>query len=302
MATVHDCQAHATSRTWPWRPRARRASSGPTRACRCCKQIRERFEKEKPLEGRPHLGVPPRHGARPRTSRARCRPAEPTWCSVASNPLSTQDDVAASLVRRLRHRRLRDQGRGPRRPTTTTSRRRSSTARNITMDDGADLVSSLLFLALGRDAEVDPVVRALGQGPLGRRAQGAVRRHHRRHRGDDDGRHPPQAMEKAGRAQVPGHRRQRRQTKHFFDNRYGTGQSTLDGIIRATNMLIAGLNVVVAGYGWCGRGVAIARARSRGAASSSRRSIRPRRSRPRWTASASCRWPRRPRSATSSSP
>ena len=66
-------------------------------------------------------------------------------------------------------------------------------------------------------------------------------------------------------------------TKHFFDNRYGTGQSTLDGIIRATNILLAGKNVVVVGYGWCGRGVAM-RARAWALTSSSPRSIRSARS------------------------
>ena len=135
---------------------------------------------------------------------------------------------------------------------------------NMTMDDGADLVSSLLFLALGRDAEVDPVVRAWAKGlSAGERkalfdgiiggteetTTGVIRL---------------KAMEKAGVLKFPVVAVNEAKTKHFFDNRYGTGQSTLDGIIRATNLLIAGLNVVVAGYGWCGRGVAM-RARGLGA-------------------------------------
>ena len=85
-------------------------------------------------------------------------------------------------------------------------------------------------------------------------------------------------MEKSGVLRFPVVAVNEAKTKHLFDNRYGTGQSTLDGIIRATNLLIAGLNVVVAGYGWCGRGVAM-RARGLGAPSSSPRSIRRRRSR-----------------------
>ena len=72
------------------------------------------------------------------------------------------------------------------------------------------------------------------------------------------------AMEKAGVLKFPVVAVNEAKTKHFFDNRYGTGQSTMDGIIRATNLLVAGLNVVVAGYGWCGRGVAM-RARGLGA-------------------------------------
>jgi adenosylhomocysteinase len=74
-------------------------------------------------------------------------------------------------------------------------------------------------------------------------------------------------------------------TKHLFDNRYGTGQSTIDGIIRATNFLLAGSKFVVAGYGWCGRGLASAPA-ARARKSSSRKSIRPRRSKRSWTGSA----------------
>ncbi len=134
---------------------------------------------------------------------------------------------------------------------------------NVTMDDGADLVSSLLFLALGRDADVDPVIRqwarglsaeerkSLFDGIIGGTEEtttGVIRL---------------KAMEKAGVLRFPVVAVNDAKTKHFFDNRYGTGQSTMDGIIRATNLLIAGLNVVVAGYGWCGRGVAM-RARGLG--------------------------------------
>jgi adenosylhomocysteinase len=132
------------------------------------------------------------------------------------------------------------------------------------MDDGADLVSSLLFLALGRDADVDPVIRrwagglsaderkALFDGIIGGTEEtttGVIRL---------------KAMEKSGVLRFPVVAVNEAKTKHFFDNRYGTGQSTMDGIVRATNLLIAGLNVVIAGYGWCGRGVAM-RARGLGA-------------------------------------
>jgi len=135
---------------------------------------------------------------------------------------------------------------------------------NMTMDDGADLVSSLLFLALDRDAEVDPVVRQWAQG-LSKDERKAL------FAGIIGGTEETttgvirlKAMEKAGVLKFPVVAVNEAKTKHFFDNRYGTGQSTLDGIIRATNLLVAGLNVVVAGYGWCGRGVAM-RARGLGA-------------------------------------
>jgi adenosylhomocysteinase len=134
----------------------------------------------------------------------------------------------------------------------------------MTMDDGADLVSSLLFLALDRDAEVDPVVRQWAQG-LSKDERKAL------FAGIIGGTEETttgvirlKAMEKAGVLRFPVVAVNEARTKHFFDNRYGTGQSTLDGIIRATNLLVAGLNVVVAGYGWCGRGVAM-RARGLGA-------------------------------------
>src|ERR1700687_1133446 len=131
------------------------------------------------------------------------------------------------------------------------------------MDDGADLVSSLLFLALGKDADVDPVIRAWAKtlsseqresllagivGGTEETTTGVIRL---------------RAMEKAGVLKFPVVAVNEARTKHLFDNRYGTGQSTLDGIIRATNLLIAGLNVVVAGYGWCGKGISM-RARGLG--------------------------------------
>src|SRR5207249_3970688 len=135
---------------------------------------------------------------------------------------------------------------------------------NVTMDDGADLVSSLLFLALGKDAEVDPVLRAWAGGlsPEERRSlTGGV------FGGTEEtttGVIRLRAMERDGVLKFPVIAVNEARTKHLFDNRYGTGQSTLDGIVRATNLLVAGLNVVVAGYGWCGRGVAM-RARGLGA-------------------------------------
>jgi adenosylhomocysteinase len=226
------------------------------------RQIRERFAKEKPLHGVRlsaclHVTSETANLARTLTAGG----ADLVLC--ASNPLSTQDEVAASLVA--------DYGvavyaiKGEDHATYYDHIRAALAHRpNMTMDDGADLVSSLLFLALDRDAEVDPVVRQWAQG-LSKDERKAL------FAGIIGGTEETttgvirlKAMEKAGVLRFPVVAVNEARTKHFFDNRYGTGQSTLDGIIRATNLLIAGLNVVVAGYGWCGRGVAM-RARGLGA-------------------------------------
>ena len=225
------------------------------------RQIRERFEKEKPLKGVRlsaclHVTSETANLARTLTAGG----ADLALCG--SNPLSTQDDVAASLVADYGVATYAIKGEDH---VTYYDHIRSALAHrpNVTMDDGADLVSSLLFLALGRDADVDPVIRqwakglaaeerkALFDGIIGGTEEtttGVIRL---------------KAMEKSGVLRFPVVAVNEAKTKHFFDNRYGTGQSTLDGIVRATNLLIAGLNVVVAGYGWCGRGVAM-RARGLG--------------------------------------
>ena len=226
------------------------------------RQIRERFAKEKPLAGvrlSACLHVTTETANLARTLAA--GGADLILC--ASNPLSTQDDVAASLVE--------DHGiavyaiKGEDHATYYEHIRAALAHRpNITMDDGADLVSSLLFLALGKDSDVDPVIRSwaktlsaadrksLIEGILGGTEEtttGVIRL---------------RAMEKSGVLRFPVVAVNEAKTKHLFDNRYGTGQSTLDGIVRATNLLVAGTHFVVAGYGWCGRGVAL-RARGLGA-------------------------------------
>ena len=225
------------------------------------RQIRERFAKEKPLKGIRlsaclHVTSETANLARTLTAGG----AELALCG--SNPLSTQDDVAASLVADYGVATYAIKGEDH---ATYYDHIRSALAHrpNVTMDDGADLVSSLLFLALGRDADVDPVIRqwakglsaeerkTLFDGIIGGTEEtttGVIRL---------------KAMEKSGVLRFPVVAVNEAKTKHFFDNRYGTGQSTMDGIVRATNLLIAGLNVVVAGYGWCGRGVAM-RARGLG--------------------------------------
>ncbi len=164
--------------------------------------------------------------------------AEPVLC--ASNPLSTQDDVSAALVRVYGIPTYAIKGEDH----DTYYRHLNATLDakpQITMDDGADLVTELHTRRAETAAGVIGGTEETTTGVIRLRAmakQGVLR-------------YPIVAINDAD-------------TKHLFDNRYGTGQSTMDGIMRATNLLIAGLNVVVAGYGWCGRGVA-SRARGLGA-------------------------------------
>lgn len=200
--------------------------------------IRERFAREKPLRGQRiaaclHVTSETANLARTLVAGG----AEVALC--ASNPLSTQDDVAASLAADFGVRTFARRGVGKEdyyrhinlaldvRPT-------------ITMDDGADLVSSLHS---GREDLLPGVIGGTEETTTGvirlrAMAEKAVLRY------------PIVAVNDA-------------RTKHLFDNRYGTGQSTVDGILRATNVLLAGRRFVVVGYGWCGRGVA-ARAKGMG--------------------------------------
>ena len=203
--------------------------------------IRARFENERPLEGlkiAACLHVTTETANLMKTLKA--GGAEAVVC--ASNPLSTQDDVAASLVVDEKIGVFAIDG-----VDTETYYKHIDAALDtqpaITMDDGADLVSRLHSeetnpslieqVVAGTEETTTGVIRLRSMA-----AEGVLR-------------YPIIAVNDAD-------------TKHFFDNRYGTGQSTLDGIIRATNLLIAGTTVVVAGYGWCGRGVA-SRARGLGA-------------------------------------
>src|SRR5438105_42872 len=158
----------------------------------------------------------------------------------ASNPLSTQDDVAAALVA---HYEIGTYAiKGEQNDTYYQHIQAVLADRpNITMDDGCDLVT-----ALHRDktGKIDDVL-----GGTEETTTGVIRL---------------RSMEENGVLRFPVIAVNEAATKHFFDNRYGTGQSTIDGIIRATNLLLAGSTFVVAGYGWCGRGIAM-RARGMGA-------------------------------------
>ncbi|MDL1973638.1 MAG: adenosylhomocysteinase [Deltaproteobacteria bacterium] len=199
-------------------------------------RIKKRFEKERPLEGirvGACLHVTTETASLMQTLKA--GGAQASLC--ASNPLSTQDDVAASLVQ---HDNI---------PVFAINGEDNKTyyehinavldaKPQITLDDGADLVSTLHS---ERAELIDGMI-----GGTEETTTGIIRLRSMA----DDGvlKYPIIAVNDA-------------KTKHFFDNRYGTGQSTIDGIIRATNRLLAGSNFVVCGYGWCGRGLAM---RSRG--------------------------------------
>ncbi len=203
--------------------------------------IRARFENERPLDGlkvAACLHVTTETANLMKTLKA--GGAETVLC--ASNPLSTQDDVAASLVVDEEIGVFAINGED----TETYYKHIDATLDlqpTITMDDGADLVSRL------HSEETNPALVEQVVAGTEETTTGVIRL---------------KSMASEGVLKYPIIAVNDAQTKHFFDNRYGTGQSTLDGIIRATNLLIAGTTVVVAGYGWCGRGVA-SRARGLGA-------------------------------------
>ncbi len=203
------------------------------------RQVRERFARERPLQGvrvAACLHVTSETGNLMRTLQA--GGADPVLC--ASNPLSTQDDVAAALVTHFEIPVFAMKG-----EDNTTYYRHIHAALDhqphVTMDDGADLVSTLHK----ERRDLLPGVR----GGTEETTTGVIRL---------------RAMAAAGALAYPVIAVNDAMTKHFFDNRYGTGQSTVDGIVRATNILLAGKVFVVAGYGWCGRGLAN-RARGMGA-------------------------------------
>ena len=201
--------------------------------------IRQRFEKEKPLKGlkiAACLHVTTETGNLMVALRA--GGANVTLC--ASNPLSTQDDVAAALA--MRHDIPVFAIKGEDNKTYYRHIEQTLDSRpQITMDDGADLVTQLHQNRKGQLAEVLAGTEETTTGVI-----------------------RLQSMEKEGVLGYPIIAVNEALTKHLFDNRYGTGQSTVDGIIRATNRLFAGSVFVVSGYGWCGKGLA-SRARGLGA-------------------------------------
>ncbi|MEQ8974081.1 MAG: adenosylhomocysteinase [Coleofasciculus sp. C1-SOL-03] len=203
------------------------------------RQIQERFAQTKPLAGIRlvaccHVTTETAHLA------IALKNAGADALLIASNPLSTQDDVAASLVADYGIPVFAIKG-----EDNATYNRHVQTALdhkpNLIIDDGSDVTATLVK---ERQHQLDDII-----GTTEETTTGIVRL---------------QAMFNQGVLSFPAMNVNDADTKHFFDNRYGTGQSTLDGIIRATNILLAGKTVVIAGYGWCGKGAAM-RARGMGA-------------------------------------
>jgi adenosylhomocysteinase len=224
--------------------------------------IRERFESEKPLAGlriSACLHVTGEAANLARTLAA----GGADLVLVASNPLSTQDDVAASLVHNFHIPVYAIKGEDE----SSYYRHIAAALKhgpNITMDDGADLVSAMIFITLNRLDDLHPEVRTWAQTLSAAERQGLASGIAASMEETTTGVIRLRAMEKDGVLKLPVIAVNDAETKHLFDNRYGTGQSTIDGIVRATDLLLAGRNIVVCGYGWCGKGVAM-RARGMGA-------------------------------------
>ncbi len=224
--------------------------------------IRERFEEERPLEGvrvSACLHVTTETANLMRTLKA--GGADVLLC--ASNPLSTQDETAAWLVEELgiavHAIRGEDNDSYYRHIRAALAHRP-----HITMDDGADVVGALHMVALDRLDDLAPPVRDWVGGLDADERRALVADITGSTEETTTGIIRLRAMAADDVLQFPVIAVNDSLTKHLFDNRYGTGQSTLDGVVRATNLLLAGSTVVVAGYGWCGRGVAM-RARGAGA-------------------------------------
>ncbi|MBI1324949.1 adenosylhomocysteinase [bacterium] len=224
--------------------------------------IRERFEREKPLSGMKMSAC--LHVTAETANLARTLVAGGAdLVLVASNPLSTQDDVAASLVADFDIPVYAIKGEDEH-SYYRHIRAALEHQPNVTMDDGADLVSAMIFIALNRLNDLHPEVRTWAASLSTDERQQVSGRVCASMEETTTGVIRLRAMEKDGVLLLPVIAVNDAETKHFFDNRYGTGQSTIDGVIRATDMLLAGRSVVVAGYGWCGKGVAL-RARGMGA-------------------------------------
>jgi len=220
-------------------PQGKRRIDWAEREMPVLRLIRERFGAEQPLKGVRLVACA--HITTETANLARALQAGGAdSLLIASNPLSTQDDVAASLVADCGIPVYAMKG-----ESTDTYRRHVQTALefapDIIIDDGSDVVATMI--------KEKPDLKSKIVGTTEETTTGIVRL---------------KAMEAAGVLTFPSIAVNNAQTKHFFDNRYGTGQSTLDGIIRATNILLAGRTLVVVGYGWCGKGVAL-RARGMGA-------------------------------------
>ena len=201
--------------------------------------IRKRFAKSKPLKGM-NVSACLHVTAETANLMRTLKDGGANAVLCASNPLSTQDDVAASLVKDFKIGVFAIRG-----ENRSTYYKHINQAIDhkpvITLDDGADLVNEL---HMSRKKEAGRIIASMEETTTG-----VIRL---------------RAMANKGKLKIPVIAVNDAATKHLFDNRYGTGQSTVDGIIRATDLLMAGKKVVVAGYGWCGGGLAM-RARGMGA-------------------------------------
>ena len=220
-------------------PQGKKRTDWAEREMPVLRLIRERFATEQPLKGTRLIACA--HITTETANLARALQAGGAdSLLIASNPLSTQDDVAACLVSDYGIPVFAMKG-----ETTDTYRRHVQTALDfepdVIIDDGSDVVATMI--------KEKPELKNKITGTTEETTTGIVRL---------------QAMQAAGVLTFPSIAVNNAQTKHLFDNRYGTGQSTLDGIIRATNILLAGRTMVVVGYRWCGKGLAL-RARGMGA-------------------------------------
>jgi adenosylhomocysteinase len=240
----------------------RRRTEWAERSMPVLRQIRARFAKEQPLKGT-RLSACLHVTTETANLMITLRAAGAEIALCASNPLSTQDDVAAHLVR--------DHGvhvyaiKGEDHETYYTHIAQAlAFGPDMTQDDGADLVGSLHMISLNRLDDLAPPIRRWVETLSADERRALVANVRGSTEETTTGVIRLKAMQQEGVLQFPIVAVNDSNTKHMFDNRYGTGQSTLDGIVRATNMLVAGSTVVVAGYGWCGRGFAM-RARGAGA-------------------------------------
>src|SRR3989344_1524128 len=193
--------------------------------------IREEFAKKKPLKNL-KIGACLHVTAETANLMIALKAGGAKLALCASNPLSTQDDVAASLVQHFKIPVFARRGEN-RKVYYQHLSAVLDTKPNVTMDDGADLVSLL-------HTEREKLAKEIW-GSSEETTTGVIRL---------------KSLVKSGKLKFPVIAVNDSKTKHMFDNRYGTGQSTIDGIVRATNILLAGKRFVIAGYGWCGRGLA----------------------------------------------
>jgi hypothetical protein len=265
MATITKASADGTTydvKDLSLAEQGRRRTEWAERSMQVLRQVKERFAKERPFAGK-RVSACLHVTAETANLMITLKAGGADVALCASNPLSTQDDVAAHMVRDHGIKVFAIKGEDN---ETYYEHIRAAIAHgpDITMDDGADVVGALHMIALGRLDDLPPAVRKWVEGMDAKARKALLDKVIGSTEETTTGVIRLKAMAKEGILRFPVISVNDSFTKHLFDNRYGTGQSTIDGIIRATNLLLAGSTFVVAGYGWCGRGVA-SRARGLGA-------------------------------------